>query len=181
MKYCFLLLVVFLCLLKIQTTEGYMYNRPPSDKPDDVQFYACHDYSSSGNLGNTNYKIHQHGVGEPLQGTYSHFLNAYNLRNYDELFHSPICQGEYNFENIVSLGFRPIIDNQDENTSELLENERELDLYAIKDPYYVYLNPDYIENTLLYSEDINRLFLKNHRSHDAENLSHRIDYETIPR
>ena len=184
MNYC----IVILCLLVIcliscwategyQVTEGYMDNRPPSDRPDDIQFYACHDYSNSDNLGNTNYKLHTHDIQPPLQGTYSHFLNTYKLRNYDELFHSPICQGEYNFETVSGLGFREIVDSLDEDREDLLTNERLLDLYNIKDPHYVYVNPEYIGNTLIYPENINELFLKNHRSHDAENLSHRLDRE----
>lgn len=169
--------IVLICLMSYQVTEGYMDNRPPSDRPDDIQFYACHDYSNSDNLGNTNYKLHTHDVQRPLNGTYSHFLDTYKLRNYDELFHSPICQGNYNFETVSGLGFREIVDSLDEDREDLLNDERLLDLYNIKDPHYIYVNPEYIQNTLIYSEDINELFLKNHRSHDLENLSHRLDSE----
>ena len=78
---------------------------------------------------------------------------------------------------VSGLGFREIVDSLDEDQEDLLDEERLLDLYNIKDPHYVYVNPGYIGNTLIYSEDINELFLKNHRSHDAENLSHRLDRE----
>ena len=88
-----LILILILLLLNIDLTEGFQINRPPQDTPDDVQFIACHDYSNNNNLGNNNYKVKSHGISVPLQGPYSHFLNRYKLRNYDEVFHSPACGG----------------------------------------------------------------------------------------
>ena len=32
--------------------EGYINNNHPTDKPDNKQFYACHDYTQKDNLGN---------------------------------------------------------------------------------------------------------------------------------
>ena len=46
-------------LLKIKIKESFTNNLVYPDKPDDTQFYACHDYSFRG-LGNTNYKIIKH-------------------------------------------------------------------------------------------------------------------------
>ena len=59
---------------------------PPPDRPDEIQFMACHDYSSNTNLGNNNFKLNSHKIGNPLLGNYSSFLDAYGIRNYDEFF-----------------------------------------------------------------------------------------------
>lgn len=173
-----LLFILFIYYInQCELLEGYIQNSPPSDRPDDIQFYACHDYSSPNNLGNNNYKINYHGIGEPLQGAYSHFLNEYKLRNYDDFFHSPICEHNYVFD--TTAGVSPpneIIDHTNIlNQEELLRIQDTYDSKSIKDPHYVYRHPNYIENKLLYSDEINELFIKNHRSHDSENLLHRMD------
>ncbi len=162
--------------------EGYQNNKPPPDKPDEILFKACHDYGSNNNLGNNNYKLHSHKIGEPLEGNYSDFLNIYNIRNYDEFFHAPICEDHFKFNNISSLDNRLIaLDNATLNNlglnitkEEIYENENNLDKINIKDPNYVYVNPKYIGNKLLYSNKINELFLKNHDSHNKD-LLHRLD------
>ena len=109
--YIYILLIsLFIYILCSFCKEGFI-NKPLKDKPDDLQFYACHDYSSNQNLGNNNYKIKRHGVVEPQVGAYSSFLDIYKLRNYDEIFHSPICESEYNFKDIQVESFKqlPII------------------------------------------------------------------------
>ena len=56
---CLLFISLFfytILLLKIKIKESFTNNLVYQDKPDDTQFYACHDYSFRG-LGNTNYKI----------------------------------------------------------------------------------------------------------------------------
>ena len=166
-----LILILIIILLNIDLTEGFQINRPPQDIPDDMQFISCHDYSNNNNLGNNNYKINRHGISEPLQGPYSYFLNKYKLRNYDEVFHAPICEEEYIFTN-NDLDFLPIIDSQDTNTSELLELEKNIINNGLKDPYYIYRDPKYIGNKLIYDEPINDLFIENHHSHDVENIMH---------
>ena len=139
---CQLLLLIILCFLLVRLScikEGYFNNQPPTARPDDIQFYACHDYSNNDNLGNNNYKIKKHGIGEPLQGVYSHFLNKYELRNYDEIFHAPICETQYNFTDINELNNREILDEDDIlRKDEIKEDEAEYDKNGIKDPLYLY-------------------------------------------
>ena len=176
-----LLIILFLSITFLLCNsclkEGYISNQPPPNKPDDLQFYACHDYSSTNNLGNTNYKLKKHDIGEPLQGPYTYFLDEYGIRNYDEIFHSPICERHYNFNDVSSVNVpSEILDHEDLlRQDEILSLEEEYDKNSVKDPYYLYGNPEYIANKLIYSDEINELFLKNHTSHDEENLLHRLD------
>ena len=98
------------------------------------------------------------------------------MRQYDEYFHSPICQENYQFST-SNLNGRLIPDSLDTETerNEMYELEQQLDERGLHNPDYVYSNPEYIQNTLLYNEHINQTFLKNHRSHDEDNLHHRLD------
>ncbi len=170
--------ILFLCMttLYIYNREGYQNNQPPPDIPDDLQFRACHDYSNPNNLGNTNYLLRRHGVGEPQQGPYSKFLDTYHIRTYDDYFHSPICQENYQFTT-TNLNGRLIPDSLDTETerNELYELERQLDERGLHNPDYLYSNPEYIQNKVLYNDHINQTFLRNHRSHDEDNLHHRLD------
>jgi len=172
-----ILLTTILCLLvNSYKQEGYQNNRPSQDTPDDTQFYACHDHSTTSNLGNNNYKLKKHGIGAPQQGPYSYFLDTYKIRNYDEIFHAPICESKYNFSHISNLSAPEIIDHEDLlKEDKLLKIEETYDENAIKDPYYLYGNPNYIGNKLIYSKEINGLFLSNHRSNDSEHMLHRLD------
>ena len=86
-----ILIIIIISLLCKCNKEGYMNNDIPSDKPDDKQFYACNDHSQlssngikSYTMGNNNYKVKRHSVGEPLEGDYSSFLDIYRIRKYDE-------------------------------------------------------------------------------------------------
>jgi hypothetical protein len=177
-KYILPLLLLFFL---INQGEGYQNNTPPADRPDEIRFKVCHDYSSNDNLGNNNYKLHKHHIGNPLQGTYSSFLDTYDIRNYDEFFHAPLCESEYNFANIQSLDNRLIPDSIDKSVDDIYdiydiyEEEVNLDKVHTRDPNFVYVNPEYIGNKLLYPRHINKIFLKNHKSHDTENLQHRLD------
>jgi hypothetical protein len=161
--------------------EGYINNSIPPDKPDITQYYACHDYSSNSNLGNNNYKEIKHGIDVHLKGPYTDFLDIYGIRNYDELFHAPVCDKHYSFEHISSL--EPpteIIDHTNiPQQEELVKQEIEFDKNAVKDPFYFYGNPKFIENKLIHSDDINQLFLRNHTSHDEGTLLHRLDNDTL--
>jgi hypothetical protein len=164
-----LICILILVSLLMSTNEGYQNNKIPSDRPDDLQFYACHDYNPiefEGQdielHGNNNYKETNHSIGEPKQGVYSDFLNIYKLRNYNEIFHAPICENKYNFNTINSLHTPNLLMN--DNDENILKVEEEFDKNNIKDPFYVYGNPNYIENKLLYSSEINELFLSNHDS-----------------
>ena len=174
-------LLIVLCLLLYSSCriEGYISNQPPKDRPDDLQYYACHDYSSNQNLGNNNYKLKHHGIGEPLEGPYSYFLDVYDIRNYDEIFHSPICEKHYTFRNISSVNTpSEIIEHSDLlKQDKLLKIEEEYDKNAVKDPYYLYGNPNYIANRITYSDEINDLFLRNHTSNNEQSLLHRLDHK----
>lgn len=178
---CINILLLLLLLSLIISVEGYQNNTPPPDRPDELQFISCHDFSNNENYGNNNYLLRRNRLDTPLTGNYSSFLDIYGIRNYDEFFHSPICQQQeqYNFERIGNLEFREIADTvgADELLSidDVYNEEIELDESTIRDPNYVYVNPQYIANTLLYNKEINDTFLRNHRSHDAENLLHRLD------
>ena len=173
----FIVIISGLCLLITSCTqEGYQNNQHSLDTPDDLQFYACHDHSNTSNLGNNNYKLKKHGISEPLQGTYSYFLDVYGIRNYDEIFHSPICESKYNFSGINNLSSPEILDHTDVlEKDKLLKIEETYDKNSIKDPYYFYGNPNYIGNKITYNKEINELFLSNHRSKDTENMLHRLD------
>jgi hypothetical protein len=177
--------MVIILLLCSPCSEGYNNNKRSPDNPDDVQFYACHDYTDLENrgiktssLGTTNYKVQKHGIDEPLQGVYSDLLDIYEIRNYEELFHGPICEKRYSFKDITSVETPThILDHSDRlHETELLEVEEEYDKNAIKDPYYLYSNPSYIGSKITYSDKANELFIREHRSHDAENLTHRLDH-----
>ena len=172
-----LLFLALLWIIKYENGEGYQNNKPHKDRPHEIQFMACHDNSSNGNLGNNNYKLHNHKIGTPLQGVYSTFLDTYGIRNYDEFFHSPICEEEHDFSSIDTLEHRQIPDSQDtdEERKQILDKEKQLDEFYIRDPHYVYHNPKHIENKILYPEEINKIFIKNHHSHDTEIMQHRMD------
>lgn len=180
----FLLAII---LYLITSIEGYQNNKPPPDRPDELQFLACSDNNivDFGNreiefVGNNNYKLKQHHIGQPLVGTYTSFIDTYGIRNYDEFFHAPICEENYNFESIgANLGFREIADTTTNSNlmdqTDVLKEEVELDKFTVRDPNYLYVNPEYIGNKLLYSNEIQKKMIKNHKSHDTENLQHRLD------
>ena len=179
-----LLFLALLWIIKYENGEGYQNNKPPKGRPNEIQFIPCHDNSSKDNLGNdnylgnNNYKLHNHKIGTPLQGVYSTFLDTYGIRNYDEFFHSPICEEEgHDFSSIDTLEHRKIPDSQDtaEERKQIHEKEKLLDKFYIRDPHYVYHNPKHIENKILYPEEINKIFIKNHHSHDTEIMQHRMD------
>ena len=166
--------------------EGYI-NKPLKDEPDDIQFLACHDYSDIDfkgkpytTKGNNNYKLKRHGVGEPLQGTYSYFLDTYKIRSHDEMFHAPICEDKYKFKEIGNLNVPEILDHEDIlKEKEMLVIEDEYEINSIKDPYYSYVNPQYIGNKLIYSDGTNKMFLETHHSQQGGNgPAHRIHNHT---
>lgn len=177
--YIFLFLILLICTTP---TEGYTNNISNPTIPDDSQFYACHDYSSE-NLGTHNYKLKKHSIGKPLKGPYSYFLDVYGIRNYDEIYHAPICEEKYSFKGISSA-YPPtdIIDHEDLLIQDkLLSKEKEFNENSIIDPHYVYRNPNYIGNKITYSDEINELFLQNHPTHETETLLHRLDHRIDPK
>lgn len=178
--FLFILLILFIPNNKV-TNEGYQNNARPPDRPDDKQFYACHDYNpvefegdSIELKGNNNYKIIHNEIGIPLQGGYSHFLNTYELRNFEEIFHAPICEGQFNFNNVSSIE-SPSSLLMMENDQEILKLEADFDENNLKNPMYIYGNPKYIANKLIYNNEINELFLTNHRSRGDGQWISRLD------
>lgn len=171
------ILPILLLFLICNITEGYQNNKPLPDRPDELHFLPCHDYSSKTNLGNNNYKLINRRIIMPLEGVYSKFLDTYGIQNYDEYFHSPICgkNDRYNFEAIKSLDFREIPDSTDLNKEEIYKEEIELDKFLIKDPNYLYINPKFIGNKILYPELVNENYLMSHKTHETETLQHRMD------
>jgi len=185
-----LLLLCLVCILIYPCfNEGYI-NRPLKDEPDDIQFYACHGKDTikykgedKNITGYNNYKLKKHGIGLPLQGVYSHFLDTYKIRNYDEIFHAPICENEPgsfesndSFKDISNLEHPEIFEFKDLSKSkEMLEKEKYYEEHSTKEPNYKYVDPNYIANKLTYSDEINELFLKTHHAHDEGVLHHRID------
>ena len=171
------ILPILLLFLICNITEGYQNNMPLPDRPDELHFLPCHDYSSKKNSGNNNYKLINRRIIMPLEGVYSRFLDTYGIRNYDEYFHAPICgkNDKYKFEAIKSLDFREIPDSTDLNKEEIYKEEIELDEFLIKDPNYLYVNPKFIGNKILYPELVNEKYLMSHKSHETETLQHRMD------
>ena len=180
-RYVSIFLLFLLIMILYSNNEGFI-NKPPPDKPDNLQFYTCHDYSNNNNLGNNNYKIMKHDIVDPQEGSYSYFLDRYKLRNYDEIFHSPICESKYNFKNINNLKMLDIIDYEDSiHEDKLLKIEEEYEKNSIKDPNFKYINPNNIKNKLLYNDKTIKLFLDNHHSQIDETLTHRLDQKFIPK
>ena len=179
-----LLLILLLCfiIINLNCYEGYMNNSPPKDHPDDMQFYACHDYSNDEFKGNNNYKLIKHGISKPLKGAYSYFLDEYKLRDYDEIFHSPICQKHYSFKEVDSS--KPntfIIDHTDiTNLDELLKQEENYDKISVKDPSYVYRKSGEIAGPILYDKDIQEMFLRVSSSTEEEKFTQRLDADITP-
>lgn len=169
-------LIIIVCvIIGLHFIEGYQNNTPPPDKPDDTQFYACHDYSSTNNLGNNNYYVMNNPLPRTMDGNLSDFIEIYGLRSYDAYHRTPICDAHYNFENISDLEFREIPDGLDVEIDDIYELEATLDQNDTRDPNFVYINPEYIQNKLIYDEDTNQLILRFHRSSESQNLNFRLD------
>ena len=190
-----LLLVALLILINNyegyeNDTQTYQANMPPPDRPHEIQFKPCHDYSKGSHRGipvelkgTNNYKLERHHIRHPGKGVYSSFLNTYGIRNFDEFFHAPICEEEYRFQNINSLGKRIIpldIPTQrkmgiNETIDDIIDIEKQLDSKGVRNPHYKYVRAGYIGNKITYPDELTKLLVKTHQSHDTENLQHRLD------
>jgi hypothetical protein len=193
----FKILLLFSLILLLTTNEGYknnteiyQANMPPPDRPHEIQFKACHDYSTGDHRGfpvelkgSNNYKLERHHIRNPGTGVYSSFLNTYDIRNFDEFFHAPICEKEYTFQDINSLSNRviPLDDatqsrlGMNETLNDIIERENQLDSRGVRNPDYKYVRAGYIGNKLTYPDDLTKLLVKNHESHNDQNLQHRLD------
>ena len=168
-------------LLKIKIKESFTNNLVYPDKPDDTQFYACHDYSFIG-YGNTNYKIIKNKIEPPQHGPYSEFLDEFGFRNYQRFFHAPICgitdendeENKFEFNTDISGFYRPIYDDSDKQfKDQFMELEEMYDKDGLKDPFYNYYNPKGIQNRITFTDELNAIFLDEHNNYKK-------DYKKFP-
>ena len=184
----FFVLLLFLVLLfsENRTCENYenIYesNQVLSDQPDDKQFYACRHEKFSDNKDypfeqypNSNYHIKTNQVSKPLQGTYSAFLDVNKIRTYDHFYHSPICEDDiirgedgkikenysFSFDTDINSQFRLIPGAfPEEDKSVLYEQELQKDSHDLRNPFFIYGNPRFIQNKITYEDEINDMFQK---------------------
>ena len=168
----FFVIILFLCYKEIYHKENYenIYepNKVVPDEPDDKQFYACGndrfiedpDYPLE-KYPNSNYRVKVNQVKKPLKGTFSAFLDTNKIRTYDHFYHAPICEDSYPFEIDINSQFRLIpgaFPEEDKNI--LYDLELDKDSHDLRNPYYFYGNPEYIQNMILYEDIIQDMFLQ---------------------
>ena len=164
----FFILFLFLICSSIENYENiYESNEVLPDQPDDKQFYACRheefiedeDYPFE-KYPNSNYKVKTNQVSKPLKGTYSSFLDTNKIRTYDHFYHSPICENNYSFNTDINSQFRLIPGAfPEEDISLIYEQELKKDSHDLRNPYFNYGNPKFIQNKITYEDEINDMFL----------------------
>jgi len=168
-----------------QNNVGYMKNMSTNEYPDDTVFYACNEkveleecdglneencelnrncifnegMCRAKRFPNTHYRVVNNSIKEPLEGTFSAFLDVYELRNYNHFYHAPICEDTYNFVSDFENQYRQIIQEEDE-IGGLLEEEKELDQKSPKDYKFNYESADYNGNRILYTGELQNKFLE---------------------
>ena len=168
MKQSILFYFFLFFLLIILNIENYENNDVKSDQPDDKQFYACRSKKLTNNpdypfqeYPDSNYKVVANSITKPLKGTYSSFLDTNKIRTYNHFYHSPICENDYSFDNDIDSQFRLIPGAfPEEDISLIYETEKNKDSKTVRDPYYLYGNPKFIENQVLYDEEIQDMFIR---------------------
>jgi len=148
--------------------ENYENNSGSGSKPDSTQFYSCEHSKFKNdpeypfeNYPANNYMVKQNRVSLPLKGTYSSFIDINKIRTYDHFYHSPICENPYGFEENLDAQFRLIPGAfPEEDISLMYETELEKDEDPLRDPTYLYGNPKFIGNTILYGEGLQKKFLE---------------------
>ena len=171
-----LYLLILILFILSYTIEGYINqiyepNKIKSNKPDDIQYYACRQDKLSNNpdypfqkYPNSNYRIKNNMVSIPQRGAFSAFLDSHNIRTYDHFYHAPICEDDfesYDFNTDINSQFRLIPGAfPEENIQEIYKEELEKDSHDLRNPYYTYGNPEYISNKIIYNNDIQDIFLK---------------------
>ena len=168
----FFVLLLFLFISGNRTCENYenIYesNKVLADQPDDKQFYACRhekftddeDYPFE-QYPNSNYHIKTNQVSKPLKGTYSAFLDINKIRTYDHFYHAPICENTYSFDTDINSQFRLIPGAfPEENISVIYEEELQKDSHDLRNPFFIYGNPRFIQNKITYEDEINDMFQK---------------------
>ena len=175
-----LLFFFLVVLLFCQNRENYenIYDTYESNKvlpnePDDKQFYACRQERFQDNSDfpferypNSNYRVKVNQVKKPLKGTFSAFLDVNKIRTYDHFYHAPICEDDpgkesYDFNTDINSPFRLIPGAfPEEDVNVIYQEELDKDSHDLRNPYYFYGNPKYIQNKMLYDDDIQDMFLK---------------------
>jgi len=181
----FILIVIFLLCNQNEGYTGYMENKSTHDYPDDTVFFACSENLNVHNCNqydklscnnnrncifqnnrcmnkkypNTHYQVNSNAVKEPLEGTFSAFLDVNKIRTYDHFYHSPICEDTYEFISDTKNQNRPIIQEEDEIDG-LLMQEKKLDEQISKDPFFIYESADYNGNRILYDSKLQTMFLE---------------------
>ena len=183
-----IIIVVGILMIKkdgYQNNVGYMKNISTNEYPDDTVFYACNEkveleecdgldeencelnrncifnegICQGKRFPNTHYRVINNSIKEPLEGTFSAFLDVYGLRNYNHFYHAPICEDTYNFVSDFENQDRQIIQEEDEITG-LLEREKLLDEKIPKDYKFNYESAEYNGNRILYSGKLQNKFLE---------------------
>ena len=176
MKSSTLVLLFFLALVLFSPNKEnyeniYESNEVLPSEPDDKQFYACRQDKLSDNpeypfqkYPNSNYRVKGNQVSKPQKGTFSAFLDVNKIRTYDHFFHAPICEDDnesYDFDTNVDSQFRLIPGAfPEENKERIYKDELDKDSHDLRNPYFFHGNPEYIQNTILYDEEIQDMFLK---------------------
>ena len=181
----FILLLIFLLCNQNEGYTGYMENKSTHDYPDDTVFFACSENLNVHNCNqydklscnnnrncifqnnrcmnkkypNTHYQVNSNAVKEPLEGTFSAFLDVNKIRTYDHFYHSPICEDTYEFISDTKNQNRPIIQEGDEING-LLIQEKKLDEQISKDPFFTYESANYNGNRILYDSKLQTMFLE---------------------
>ena len=153
--------------------DTYESNKVLPNEPDDKQFYACRQERFQDNpdfpferYPNSNYRVKVNQVKKPLKGTFSAFLDVNKIRTYDHFYHAPICEDDpgkesYDFDTDIKSPFRLIPGAfPEEDVNVIYQEELDKDSHDLRNPYYFYGNPKYIQNKILYDDDIQDMFLK---------------------
>ena len=169
----FFLVFLLFCQNKENYENIYESNKVLPNEPDDKQFYACRQERFQDNpdfpferYPNSNYRVKVNQVKKPLKGTFSAFLDVNKIRTYDHFYHAPICEDDpgkesYDFNTDINSPFRLIPGAfPEEDVNVIYQEELDKDSHDLRNPYYFYGNPKYIQNKMLYDDDIQDMFLK---------------------
>jgi len=169
----FFLVFLLFCQNRENYENTYESNKVLPNEPDDKQFYACRQERFQDNpdfpferYPNSNYRVKANQVKKPLKGTFSAFLDVNKIRTYDHFYHAPICEDDpgkesYDFNTDIKSPFRLIPGAfPEEDVNVIYQEELDKDSHDLRNPYYFYGNPKYIQNKMLYDDDIQDMFLK---------------------
>ena len=169
----FFLVFLLFCQNRENYENTYESNKVLPNEPDDKQFYACRQERFQDNpdfpferYPNSNYRVKTNQVKKPLKGTFSAFLDVNKIRTYDHFYHAPICEDDpgkesYDFNTDIKSPFRLIPGAfPEEDVNVIYQEELDKDSHDLRNPYYFYGNPKYIQNKMLYDDDIQDMFLK---------------------